>query len=274
MGKQSLNGFSPTDLVDDPMTIIATQGAFYGASLPAQHIEGLIAGNIPKKHITEVSDCFASRWWDYRRLSPGHSFYYFAHCYYEGAQRTSRKLLRDHLSTRSGTRAQTQEERKRLYQFVGPALNEMDISQIWDREPSHITGLWKAMLVADALGMPYPEYVKLTMRIAIDRMWTRLPQPTQLYSEDLAARVMDEWDALRPERLTVAKHPIYEVENYVGTPLQDEYREWLIEELKQLRSDLIPALMQVMYVTPQLPLDLAQQHFPQQALNRARLLVN
>lgn len=265
MGKQSFSSFSTTDPVDDSILIAGVQGTFFGAALPAAQIEALIAAHVPRKHIVDVADVYLTRWWDYRRLAPGHAFYLFAHHYYKGSRLAARKFVAERPHDPGDP------NRKKAFAIVGPALVQMEVSDIWDRDQGHIVGLWNAMLVADAYGIPYPEFARLACRIALERMWKRIPRPNQLYSETLAAYVVDEWEQLCKERLYSAAHPLYAEENYAGLQVQDDYREWLIKCIKAHHAPL-NSLMQAIYVNRQLPEALALQHFPQQIVTRARLL--
>lgn len=264
---QGLGVFSVNDRTDDAVITIGVQGAFFGSALPAAQIEALIAAHVPKKEIREVADVYGSKWWDYRRLSPGHSFYLFAHHYYRAVRTAAKRMVSErpadgHLKANSGGHR---------IGIHGSALAQMNVSDLWDRDKAHITGLWKAMLVADALGMPYDQFCRLACRVAIDRLWKRLPRPSQLYSDKLAAYVLDEWEELQKQRFITATHPLYAVENYAGLQVQDDYRAWLIEQVKKQDSPIVP-LMSAVYERPQLPEDVALQHFPAQAVKRARLL--
>jgi hypothetical protein len=239
--------------------MVALHGAFFGCLTPAARIEAMIAAHIPKLHITEVAEVYQHKWWDYRRLSPGHSFMLFAHYYYRGFKVAARKMLA---------------HRKCGQGKIGlMGFNEIEFNSetIWDRPQIHLTGLWKAMLTADSLGMPYDTFTQLAFGLAIDNLWERLPQPRQLYSEKLAAMTVMAWDDLRKDRLMFAKHPLYLVDNYVGAPVQDAYRDWLIGELKEM-DNLVNPLAEVVYRRPQLPEAVAQANFPAHVLNRARLL--
>jgi hypothetical protein len=264
LGQFSIDPSSPNPFgIDDGVLIAAVQGAFFGGNLPAAQIEGLIAAHVPRKEISEVSQVYGTKWWDYRRLAPGHSFYLFGHHYYRATKAAARRILADQKSRSRDGRAGTG--------MLGVALTEMTCEGLWERDKGHITGLWKAMLVADAIGIPYPDFCRLACRIAIDRLWKRLPRPSQLYSEKLGGFVLDEWETLQNERLFLASHPMYAEENYAGLDVQDAYRTWLIGHLGK-QPDPVMGLMEVVYVRKQLPEALAAQHFPPMALKRARLL--
>lgn len=251
---------------DDLTIVAAVHGAFYGCTMPAGGIEGLIAAHVPKKHIADVSDLYDRRWWDYRRLSPGHSFFLFAHHYYRANKIAAKRLISE--------RGHGRDQRGRMMRGLeGPALIEMTADGIWEREQSHITGLWKAMLIADGLGIPYPEYCRLACKVAVERLWQRLPRPSQLYTEKLAIGVMDEWDAIRKAKFFTALHPVYSLDNYDGRPQQDAYQDYLIGQLKE-QTNKVPALATALYFRPQLPLETVEQHFPAQLIARAKTLAS
>jgi hypothetical protein len=267
LGQFSIDPSAPNSLgIDDAVLIAAVQGAFYGSSLPSAQIEGLLAAYVPRKEITDVSDVYGTKWWDYRRLTPGHSFYLFAHHYYRAIKVAARKVVSE--QRRFPGRAGGTKKNGGLY---GGGLMEVGAESLFDREQAHVTGLWKAMLVADAAGIPYPEFCRLACRTALEQLWKRLPQPRQLYSEKLGAHVLYDWHELQKERLFLAKHPMYAEEHYAALPVQDAYREWMIEQIKQ-QPEPVMGLMDAIYIRKQLPEAVASQHFPAQLVKRARLL--
>lgn len=260
----TLGVFSIDDRLDDAVLMAAVQGSFYGVNLPAARIEGLIASHVPKRHITEISDVYGSKWWDYRRLSPGHSFFLFAHHYYKAFKIGARRFLAER--ARSAT-----DKTGRSIHLHGPARVQYDVEDIWERDATHITGMWNAMKMADAMGIPYDQFCALGNRIAIDTMWTRLPSPAQLYGTKLGAKLLDAWETLIESRMFTAHHPLFKLDNYAGLEVQDAYRDWLIASVEK-RGDPTTALATIVYRTPQLPEALALQHFPANTVNRARLL--
>ncbi|SFJ50150.1 hypothetical protein SAMN03159338_1584 [Sphingomonas sp. NFR04] len=263
----TLGVFSAQDHADDAVLMAAVQGAFFGTNLPAARIEGLIAAHVPKRHIKDVAAVYGTKWWDYRRLSPGHSFLLFAHHYYRSFKIAARRFTRERAR-------QSASQGKRLGSaLIGVAPVQYTVEEIWDRDAKHITGMWNAMLTCDALGMPYDQFVRLANQVAIDTMWTRLPQPAQLYSPKLGALVVEEWEKLSESRLFTAQHPMFKVENYAGLPAQDAYRAWLIEQIQQ-RADKATGLANVVYRTPQLPVDDALAFFGKHQVERARLIAN
>lgn len=225
-----------------------------------ERIEALITAHVSRSYIQEVGQVFDYKWWDYRRLAPGHSFMLFAHTYYRHYRLAARKLLRS--STRD----------HRLIALKGKAAGAYTAGEIWDRSSIHLTGMWKAMLTADALSMPYDTYCELAMRIAIDTAWSNIPQPNQIYSDKMGAMIYDEWLKIRSERLFCATHPIYRSEYFMeDVEFIVDYREWIIDEIKD-QDRIVPALASVVYDRKQIPEELAEQHFPLPALQRAKLI--
>lgn len=263
MDRQSLGVFSATDHIDDPVLMASVQGAFFGVNLPAARIEGLIAAHVPKRHIADVADVYGARWWDYRRLAPGHSFMLFVHTYYHTFRTYAGKFRAERARkafVAGGHRAAA---------LIGGARVQYTPEEIWERDQAHITGLWKAMLVADAFGIPYASYCQFANQTALDWTWTNLPKPQQLYSDKLGAEVLTRWRAACEHRLFVAKHPMYRLDNYAGLAAKDAYQRYLIEQC-QMRGDPAHVLANILYRVPQLPESEAAKHFPAQVIARAQ----
>jgi hypothetical protein len=245
--------------VDGPELIQQVHGQFYGCVMTHNRAADLVAAHVPKKHIRDVAGVYTKRWWDYRRLSPGHSFFLFAETYYKFFKIWARKMLHHKAATGS-----------KLY-IVGMNQIQFEARDIWDRDSGHISGMWNAMLVCDALGIPYSTFCQLGFQISFDTGWKRLPSPAQLYSENLGAKILDEWIALQLERIAIASHPVYSLENYCGLTDQDDYRLYLLDAIKS-KSAPLPALASAVYAKPQLDIAFVRPHFPAPLLERARLL--
>ena len=263
-----LGVFNPSDRIDDCIFATGVQGAFFGSSMAPARIEALIAANIPRRHIVEIADVYQTRWWDYRRLAPGHSFMLFTHNYYKSFKASARLFMqhRNHVHG-WGTPGNTGQH----VAIVGVGERQYRAEDIWERDPRHTTGMFKAMLVADALGIPYDHFCKLANQIATDSKWQRLPRTFQLYSEKLGAQILDRWFALLTDRLILARHPLYDIEHYIGLEAQDSYRVWVLDSIERMPSP-INALANAVYRKPQVPVDLAEARFSAKILERARLL--
>lgn len=247
--------------VDDCLTALSIHGGIIGLNLPAAGIETLLAANITPARFKETADNYSTKWWDYRRLAPGHSFMLFAHHYYRASSEIARKMLFE------------KRRDKKMLALVGAGVLQWSSDGIWEREKGHLSGLWNGMTVADQYGMPYDQFCTLTCRAALDNAWSRAPMPNQIYSPKLAAIAVNNWEDMSAKKVTLARHPMFKQENYVGAPVQDEYREWLVGQISKSER-LVPTLASAVYQHRHLPEAIARAHFPDEAMKRAEILAS
>ncbi len=96
-----------------------------------------------------------------------------------------------------------------------------DIS-LFNNPPKTINSLWKARQFADTIGAKYRKYLFVAFRHLVDRNYTHLPLPNQLYSEhviEAADKHCNDIDL--GFRGTI--DPRFLTSNYVGEPVQDEF---------------------------------------------------
>jgi len=258
---------------DDWSLNVSLFGTFEGVNAPSSRIEALLMAHVKRQHFAGAVNCYASRWFDYRRLPFGHSFMLFSREYLTAMQRGARDFInsRGPMRTKTGkvmTRAQVASHMK-LY---GATFTKQTEADIWERDTRYIVGLFKAMTVADMFGMPYDLFCSLAIRQAMEANWTRVPQPSNLYGEKLAAETINLWDAHTSQRLVAAKHPFYSIEHYVGHPAQDDYHAYLVKQIMRRVDDIAIPLSIVLFDKPQLPLALAEQTFDASVIRRAKSL--
>lgn len=241
--------------------MVRLHGMFPCGTTPSAQIEGLIAAHIPRRYIKGASEIYQTRWWDYRLMSPGHSFMLFAHTYY--------KAFRAHGATFMAHRNNHKTVGRGII-GLGEMFNTAEA--IWDRDKRHITGMWNAMIAADALGIPYDHFCRLAFQIAKDQNWTHLPRPAQLYGEKLGGAVLYAWEERLKERFIHAKHPIYSLSNYDGSKVQDEYKSWLLGQLEE-HSGSPRNVSKVVYQTPQISEQDAAKIVSDFTLTRAKRLI-
>ncbi len=249
---------------DDVSLMTAVHGCFPGSTAPAVRAEALIASHVPKKHIKDVAQIMEMAWWDYRRMAPGHNFMLFAHTYYNAFRRAAGKILAHRTTWNSDDNH---------VGLIGPGQMRFTANDIFDRDQRHITGMWRAMLASNSLGIPYDWFCRLGFEVAIDHKWQRLPQPFQLYGEKMGAKILDRWEVVRFDRLILAKHPMFHEKNYGGLPIQDSYRSWLIDEIGDQKRK-VPAVMNAVFTARHIPEDLARQAFSSSVVNRAKVLAS
>jgi hypothetical protein len=85
--------------------------------------------------------------------------------------------------------------------------------------------------VADAIGMPYQQYIHIAMGFRL-RFWQQssLPKPHHLYGAIDVEKTIARWEEIQAGDLFLAEHPAYTMMNYSGIAHQDDYHEWLIKQ--------------------------------------------
>jgi len=197
---------------------------------------------------------YQSRWWDYRRVAPGHSLLLFAREYHRAIKSAVRKMMKHN--------------KARYFALTGGTLQERTETNLWEQPNHFITGLFKSMIFADLYGMPYDLMLRIAMQVTEDRKWPYLPLPRQLYSDATAAEIVTRWEDHQDKNLTLAKHPMYLAENYADHPLQNAYRDWLVERIKT-RSNRVVAIAVAVCQDRHLSEDYARYCFGDNVVDRA-----
>jgi hypothetical protein len=263
--------FSGTGPHDDWSLNLQMFGRFEGVNAPSSRLEALMMAHIKKQHFSDFVNVYQNRWWDYRRLAPGHSFMLFSREYLTAMQRGARDFVnsRGPMRRKDG-KVMTRGEVASFNKLYGAVFNKQTEADVWERGSQYIVGLFKAMTMADMFGMPYSHFCTLAVRQALERSWTRVPQPWHLYSQQLGAETVNAWETLTTQRLITASHPTYLLDNYRGDPLQDAYHEWLIKQVQRRGDDPAMSLSIALFDKPQLPIAIAEKHFDGSVIRRAR----
>lgn len=247
---------SCTTNAEDPFLIEQTFGAFPGHAAPAARLEQLLAIHIQRKYFVGAVDTIKTAWWDYRIMSPGRSFMLFAH--------HRQEMLRAFTAGKGMNKKLKDKEGRSLAGVVG-----RQDAMIWDKGSREITSLWNAKMAADTFGIPYRDFIELSMQLALDDGWTRLPQPSQWYNEARLIRVIDAWNEKLSTGFNLAKHPMFHVINYNGSPLQIEYQDWLCEQVSGRKAP-VRALVKVLFENPQVTIERATSFFGEEKVSEAQ----
>jgi hypothetical protein len=172
-----------------------------------------------------------SKWFDYRQLTPVQATYLFASHYVDTYRLKYRKHV-DHAAA----------------EYVKPLKNQ----DLFKCPPMTISGLWRARQHADALGMPYQEYVFDAFTRAMDVQRQYLPKPTHLYTDKVIGYVQNKWEERQRSRLYVAESDLYTNENYLGLRAQNDHHEWLFRQA-EIRPNRALALADLVYRQRKLP---------------------
>lgn len=175
---------------------------------------------------------FQTKWFDYRMMTPAEA---------------TREFIRQYeVVYREVYAAMLDRERS---QFVQPMTVEKVESGLVEgvaKAKRYLSSCWRARQVADAMGIPYKNFIRLTMDARL-RNWKRnsLPQPSQLYTDYVVEKALSRWEEIQKSRLFLAEHPAYRNENYVGAAHQNDYHEWLLSQAsqRQQEADLLADLI-------------------------------
>lgn len=88
--------------------------------------------------------------------------------------------------------------------------------------PNTINALWNARQYADAIGAKYSTYICEAFNHLMERGYTNLPLPNQLYSSHTIEAVDEHWNNI-DLGFQATTDPRFLVCNYNGEPAQDEY---------------------------------------------------
>ncbi|WLR91025.1 hypothetical protein [Shinella zoogloeoides] len=174
-----------------------------------------------QKTLQFETDLFASKWFDYRHLTPLAATRLYIQAY-DGVYRRHYAVNMDHNAAKYVRTISIDEI------FGGLDAPE---SSTHKKAKSHFTACWHGRQMADMLGMPYEVYLDLAFEYRL-RYWNRpyLPQPQHLYSDMVVDRVQQRWPELQAARLYTSDHPAYLIENYQNLPQQNDYHEWLFKQ--------------------------------------------
>lgn len=108
--------------------------------------------------------------------------------------------------------------------------NEKKAKNAYAKAKRAFTGCWHGRQIADFLCMPYAEYIDMAFTFRM-RAWQQptMPQPCQLYRDIEVEKIVVRWEEMREQRIHVAEHSAYMVQNYAGLKHQNDYHEYLFE---------------------------------------------
>lgn len=182
-----------------------------------------------------------SKWFAYRFMSPLAATKLFAELYRKGVK----AYVREHRDIEEAEKAN------------GIADN------IFSQPSGSLTQLWKARQRADALGLPYDLLISFGFHFVGRRKWNSTPRPIQLFgskNSDVAWPL--EIEKYLEDRLPMALNsmptlPQYRTENYRGLSVQNEFREYVLDDLKTHDSNWSTKIGNACVGRRHLPLSLA-----------------
>lgn len=199
------------------MTDTTHLGSFQGNQATKDTLDGLLAFAASGPDLDLARSLFATKWWDYRFVHPGHALFYMADVY---AKKCAEWAPRFGVSARRP---------------IGPYHPLWKLRKGKKGVERHLrpkaqrTALWRLMCVADAHGIPYPKYVAAGMQNCMERGWDRLPTPMELYSTTVVAAVVKSFEEERASMLHIPADPRFHAEGYQGHEWQDQFQKWIVD---------------------------------------------
>lgn len=190
-------------------------------------VEAFVFQNIPKGVLAVDLQLFTAKWFDYRHMTPYDATAHYIDCYGAIYRRFyKREVDRNRAEHVRVDSMETLRERI--------TAGDAKLSELRRR----LTSYWRGRQVADALGMPYDIYIEEAIDARL-RFWKQkyLPKPGHLYDDNIIDVVQRRWEQIQDSILMKAEHPAYLTCNYVGAAQQDDYHEWLFEQLARRHED-------------------------------------
>ena len=132
----------------------------------------------------------------------------------------------------------------------------------------------RARQFADSLSVPYRHFLSTIFEHFLDSGWQRLPSVNQLYGkrqETLAKLVVDRWHQKCSEFPQFSQAAPYKNEHYRELPDQQAHRRWVIEQLRA--TDCSPhSLARLCFVHRVLPDEIAVAEFGNDLVDQARAI--
>lgn len=125
-----------------------------------------------------------------------------------------------------------------LYESVNkPGVSER---KLLSNKPSVISALWQGRQVADSIGCRYDSYIITAFEYLVsEKIWQRLPQPNQIYSEEIIEHVAEQWNATSGS-FPIPTDPRFQISPISDTFIHRMFRNYVVESYKQKSTDLLP----------------------------------
>lgn len=225
-------------------------GTYYGSDLTPEEAEVRALKFIERKTLRLERKIRGTTWFDYRGMNSAEATYYFAHCYTKAVQHIMAK--RDDFN-----RAQY------LRGWKGS-------DDIFEKQCTNLSGMWKARQNADRYGIPYRFYISTIMTNSDAQLWHHLPRPQQLYNKATTEMVVAAWEEELRQTIMLPEHPDYRLDHYRGEKCQNDFHAWLCDRIMAKRHpeiDLATFLIHRPYLTEEIAAKLMGDEWVTRALN-------
>ena len=211
---------------------------------------------ISKKSLEFERSLFQTKWFDYRQFTPAQATRHYLEAYAD--------VCRTVFSIEVDKRA------AEFIQFYDVDKAMRGLAAQNPHAKAAFSGAWRGRQVADAIGMPYKDYIRWAMHFRM-RRWSNtrnLPRPAHLYHEWDVEKVQAKWEELQASNLYLSDDPAFLVQNYCGIAYQNDYHEWLFKQAA-LRPDEFYFLAQFIN-EDRLPIEKVQARLTQERFERVK----
>lgn len=165
---------------------------------------------------------YSTKWFDYRHLHPLE-----ATATYMDAWNSVQPAIYDEYFGRNTNR-----------RFKYPLGKDIAIDLECDEKArKHIKGCWRGRQCADALCMPYPDYIRAALEMRLKGWKQRFfPPATMLYKPEIVDKVEARWEEMRQTRLYFPNNWRYKTAHYVGTPHQKDCHQFLVDQARSRQN--------------------------------------
>lgn len=180
-----------------------------GLDQAKDRIRGLvqIAGIIRPEDFERERELHATKWFDYRFISPVAATHAFAVAYQAAFKANWAK-----------------------HEDQAESMRVRGLSLGWRTDPGEFTSLWRARQHADLLGVPYWFYVQQCFDLWRSRRVTQIPRPNQLYAKSwlrqLTERIQAAWAVRQRELPHYSILPQYQSAAFREIAAQIAHVEW------------------------------------------------
>jgi len=177
---------------------------------------------IQKDALALELDLFATKWFDYRHLTPWQA----TRLYIDQYQVVYRRVYARHFDRERAEHIKV----LTLDDVIEGIKNPLDAKR-YTKSKRMLSAGWSGRQMADLMGIPYEIYIELAFEFRL-RFWNQsyLPQPQHLYNERDVERIQERWEEMQASLLYVSQHPAYNTANYCGAAYQHDYHEWLFRQ--------------------------------------------
>lgn len=219
---------------------------FYGSELTNDECEAIALFGIHHAHLEDEAQAMQNKWFDYRMWPHVKASYYFAKCY-EIAYRRFFEETRDRETSK-----------------IIPVYNHHD-----PLKSRQSTNIHLARQAFDMIGVRYEFGIRFAMKRFCERGWRAMPRTNQLYGDEIIADMKEAWALECRAKLQIADNPYFLAENYKGDIIQNQYHDWLVEQVNK-RSLRYMTIGQLVYVNKVMPESVAIARFGEELVARGK----